>query len=828
MAFSPVSRKRARRVSEDSDDVPLGMLESSSSCSSTSSCSSSSNSTLACGSGAASPSRCAPGLVASGYSTCVSGDVEGSAGGGCAATQCEGGSAVADGFVDRWRQGEMKVCKKESPLLLSTVASLGGYPTRSVAKAEASLYAPSLSVPCPVKRSPSVTKPFEKSAVKRASPSPAPPPSSLLPAKAPVKSIDFKEFTRELTDFVHNILDNKVVPAAFVKDFSKIPKNGNALAAKGKVNKYAKTEENFEPINRWWEKSLREIEDTTRQWVYLEHNGMQFSPPYLPHRVQMKYEGKPVDLNAEAEQVANHWCGVLESEYATKKKFIGNFWQAFLAALPAGHLVKEQGDFTKCDFQPIKDFLDEEKERKKNMTKQEKEELKLKKQEADAPYTHALVDYLREKVGNSKVEPPGLFRGRGDHPKQGQLKRPIDPEDITINCAPDAPVASVDGAAGHCWGDVVHDDSVTWLAYYKDTINDQFKYMYLSAATKFKQRHDLLKYEKARKLKLYVEKIRQDYTRKMKSSELQERQLATATYLIDFLALRVGGEKDKDEEADTVGCCSIRVEHVTFDVEAQTITLDFLGKDSIRYLNTVKIDRQAFKNMYSFRQNKKPQADIFDKISSTTLNQYLKELMPGLSAKVFRTYNASITLEQQLALLSENKIDMADPKALEKFYNDANREVAILCNHQRAVSRQHGASMERMKLAIAATDEDLRECHEYLTFLRKGGSQFRFKSTETDKDGNPRKRITKQGMSEESCKNKIKQLKLKRDTQKFKMQDKEDNKTVALGTSKINYMDPRITVAFCKKCEMPIERFFNKSLRSKFPWAMFAKADFVF
>lgn len=31
------------------------------------------------------------------------------------------------------------------------------------------------------------------------------------------------------------------------------------------------------------------------------------------------------------------------------------------------------------------------------------------------------------------MEPPGLFRGRGDHPKMGKFKRRIYPRDITIN-----------------------------------------------------------------------------------------------------------------------------------------------------------------------------------------------------------------------------------------------------------------------------------------------------------------------------------------------------------------------------------------------------------
>ena len=49
---------------------------------------------------------------------------------------------------------------------------------------------------------------------------------------------------------------------------------------------------------------------------------------------------------------------------------------------------------------------------------------------------------------------------------------------------------------------------------------------------------------------------------------------------------------------------------------------------------------------------------------------------------------------------------------------------------------------------------------------------------------------------------------------------RDDNKEVALGTSKINYMDPRISVAWCKRCEVPIDKIFAKTLRDKFNWAM--------
>ena len=66
--------------------------------------------------------------------------------------------------------------------------------------------------------------------------------------------------------------------------------------------------------------------------------------------------------------------------------------------------------------------------------------------------------------------------------------------------------------------------------------------------------------------------------------------------------------------------------------------------------------------------------------------------------------------------------------------------------------------------------------------------------------------------------------------QKLQVQSrsKNDLKTVALGTSKINYLDPRITIAWCKREEVPLEKIFNKSLLTKFHWAMDAHPDFKF
>lgn len=63
------------------------------------------------------------------------------------------------------------------------------------------------------------------------------------------------------------------------------------------------------------------------------------------------------------------------------------------------------------------------------------------------------------------------------------------------------------------------------------------------------------------------------------------------------LALRAGNEKEEGETADTVGCCSLRVEHITLHEQLEgnecVVEFDFLGKDSIRYYNKVPVIKKV-------------------------------------------------------------------------------------------------------------------------------------------------------------------------------------------------------------------------------------------
>ena len=48
------------------------------------------------------------------------------------------------------------------------------------------------------------------------------------------------------------------------------------------------------------------------------------------------------------------------------------------------------------------------------------------------------MDNHLEKIGNFRVEPRSIFKGRGAHPKSGYIKENVMPEDITINIGKEA------------------------------------------------------------------------------------------------------------------------------------------------------------------------------------------------------------------------------------------------------------------------------------------------------------------------------------------------------------------------------------------------------
>jgi DNA topoisomerase-1 len=481
------------------------------------------------------------------------------------------------------------------------------------------------------------------------------------------------------------------------------PKAAPAKKGKAKVKSEEEKQQDEDAQNeedeyRWWEDTAKG--DGTKKWDTLEHNGVVFPPDYepLPKNVKLVYDGVPVTLHPEAEEIAGFYGGMLNSTHNVENPtFNKNFFEDFVAVLDkTGHGKDRDGKtvkikkFEKCDFKPIFEHFDAERARKKALPAAEKKALKAEKDAAEEKFMYCLWDGRKQKVGNFRVEPPSLFRGRGEHPKTGRVKKRVAPEQITINIGENAPVP--EPPAGHRWKEVKHDHEGTWLAMWQENINGAYKYVMLAANSDIKGQSDHKKFEKARELKKHIDRIRTDYRKELKSEKMVDRQRATAIYLIDQFALRAGNEKGEDE-ADTVGCCSLKFQHVTLK-PPNTVIFDFLGKDSIRFYDEVEVDTQVFKNLKIFKKEPKTTGDdIFDRLTTSALNKHLTSYMPGLTAKVFRTYNASYTMAR---LLKEMKATGTIQEKV-KAYNDANREVAILCNHKRTVAAGHAGSIEKMQ-----------------------------------------------------------------------------------------------------------------------------------
>lgn len=83
------------------------------------------------------------------------------------------------------------------------------------------------------------------------------------------------------------------------------------------------------------------------------------------------------------------------------------------------------------------------------------------------------------------------------------------------------------------------------------------------------------------------------------------------------------GNEKTEETTDTVGCCSLRVEHFKLSEELNGqeffVELDFLGKDSIRYCNKVAVEKIVFENLKIFMENKKDE-EVFELVNVSCFN----------------------------------------------------------------------------------------------------------------------------------------------------------------------------------------------------------------
>ena len=118
-----------------------------------------------------------------------------------------------------------------------------------------------------------------------------------------------------------------------------------------------------------------------------------------------------MDLNPEVEEICNWWAQVLETDFASKELVIKNFTESFLALFDKSLGATSLDDF---DFSAIKQHLEKQREIRLARSTEDKKREQAEKAEADAKFKTCLYNNRVEKVSNFIVEPPGIFRGRGE------------------------------------------------------------------------------------------------------------------------------------------------------------------------------------------------------------------------------------------------------------------------------------------------------------------------------------------------------------------------------------------------------------------------------
>jgi DNA topoisomerase-1 len=544
--------------------------------------------------------------------------------------------------------------------------------------------------------------------------------------------------------------------------------------------------------------------EKTFKWKTLEHNGVAFPPSHTLKGICIYINNEKLILNNEQEEIVYAWAKKKDTHYIKDTLFQNNFLDDLKKILP--QKFQHITNINEIDFSDAFKFVDNEmkqkiieKERIQNLSKEEKKKwLDTKKQEREKLknfYGRARVDGFEVEVANWLVEPPGLFMGRGLHPLRGRWKPRITPQNVILNLGEDAPVP--EGA----WKSIVHDHSSTWLATWTEQLTEKRKYVWLHDSAFLRQNTDKEKYDKAVKLEKFASKVQKEIINKMiNAKDLNQRKIATVCYLILKLAMRVGDEKDKDE-ADTVGASTLRIEHIKFPEKdgKKYIEFNFLGKDSVPWQKTVEINSTDTKGLYDnlklFMKNKRNDSEIFDNINSSKVNAFLRKIdpinVPGLTAKVFRTYLATKIVKEALKNppLDVNKRGSESKKIY--VAKIANLKAAIACNHKKGIDPNNPAS----KKALERFAESINKKEEAIEKIRNDILSKKWK-TETQK-----KKL-------ESRIEKIQyQLKLQKETRDYN-----------LGTSLRNYIDPRVMKNWLDYIELDWKKIYTTTLQRKFKW----------
>ncbi len=262
-----------------------------------------------------------------------------------------------------------------------------------------------------------------------------------------------------------------------------------------------------------------------------------------------------------------------------------------------------------------------------------------------------------EPVLRCTVERPGLFVGRDpEHPQRGRVRRRVRPEDVTVNAATHAVDASLP------WKAVLHSDS-PWLARWTCSATGRLRYIWLAPHATPRAVSERRKFDFARRVHRALPAL--DGVIDGLLAYPQHQQLGAALHLLRHLVLRVGNGGRRGGRG-AVGLTDLRRRHVASDAGG-AVTLAFNGKDMVPYRRRLPALPAPVRRVLLRHEEGSGGRLLFPHVSPRLVNRTLRQVMPGLTARVLRTHAASAAVQGAL----DRGASVAQ----------ALREAADLCNH---------------------------------------------------------------------------------------------------------------------------------------------------
>jgi len=495
----------------------------------------------------------------------------------------------------------------------------------------------------------------------------------------------------------------------------------------------------------------------------LWHNGILIPESYQPKSYKIKYKDVEFKSDPKLEERLVAWVKKLGTEYVKDPVFVSNFWNDF------SKIFKDTiSSPDELDLSMIITALNEEKVFKESLDKETKKRLtaerKLVREQRKEKYGYAMIDGVKTEIAAYMAEPSSIFMGRGKHPRRGCWKEGPKVEDIEYNQSPDSP--------NHFKNEVWHPNDM-WVARWKDKFSDKIKYVWLSDSSNVKQKKEIAKFDKASRLGSRLMDIRMHVMKGGTDKEEKIRKIATVCYLIDLLNIRVGDEKDPDE-ADTIGATTLRKEHVKL-MGNNTISIEFLGKDSVLFRAETCIEHVFYKNLEEFETKRDL---IFEGVISEDVSKFLSEVLDGCTAKLFRTWKATKEVKD---FLLEYPMKKTSPD-FEKIHcaKESNLKAAMICNHKKKLAAKYAEILEKKRNKMFILEKKVEEAS---------------------------------GQDLESLKEQLRKAELSYFLAK-------DSGEYNLGTSLKSYIDPRAYVDWANKVDFDLTKFYNAALCKKYSWAL--------